>query len=80
MEGFQREADGSGGAEGMSMDYSAAIKALREKLLITQTELGEMLGVTFQTVNRWEKGHHKPAMKQKRRIRDLCMKNGIEMD
>ena len=62
------------------MDYSAAVKRIRARLLITQTELGKMLGVTFQTVNRWEKGHHEPTMKQKRNIRDLCLKNGIDVD
>lgn len=62
------------------MDYPEAIKAIRGELLITQTELAEMLGVTFQTVNRWEKGHHKPTMKQKRAIRDLCKKRKINWE
>ena len=62
------------------MDYQKAIKQLREALLITQTELADILGVTYQTVNRWEKGYHQPTMKQKRKIRDLCKRNGIEID
>ncbi len=62
------------------MDYSALVKRIRSELLVTQTELAEMLGVTFATVNRWEKGHHEPSIKQKRAIRDLCSKKKILLD
>ena len=33
------------------MTYSEAIKKLRHKLILTQTEFGELLGVSFATVN-----------------------------
>jgi putative transcriptional regulator len=39
--------------------------------------MADMLGVTFATVNRWENGKHEPSIKQKRAIRDLCIKYGI---
>ena len=45
------------------MDYAKLIKELREKLIISQSELAEMLGVSFSTVNRWEKGKHVPTIK-----------------
>lgn len=64
----------------MAMNYSEQIKAIRESLLVTQTELAEMLGVTFATVNRWEKGHHEPTIKQKRAIRELCRKHKIRWE
>ena len=57
------------------MDYTACLKVLREKLLISQTEMGEMLGVSFATVNRLEKGHHEPSLRTKRKIRDLYQNN-----
>jgi transcriptional regulator with XRE-family HTH domain len=60
------------------MDYSKALKDLREKLLVTQEELAEMLGVSFASVNRWENKRHEPTIKAKRKIRDLCRKNGIK--
>lgn len=60
------------------MNYPATIKALREKLLVTQTELAEMLGCTFASVNRWERGHHEPTYKMKRKIMELCKKNRIK--
>jgi transcriptional regulator with XRE-family HTH domain len=62
------------------MDYGAKLKELRMKLLITQTELADMLGVSFATVNRWENGHNEPTMRQKRAIRDLCRENGLEFN
>lgn len=62
------------------MNYSDQIKAIRESLLVTQTELAGMLGVTFATVNRWEKGHHIPTIKQKRALRELCKKKKIKWE
>ena len=62
------------------MDYPQLIKTLRGKLLVTQTELAEMLGCTFASVNRWERGHHEPTIKMKRKIVELCRKNKIKVD
>ena len=59
------------------MNYPALIKKIRNELLITQTELAEMLGVAFATVNRWERGHHEPTLRQKRALRDLCKRKRI---
>ena len=36
------------------MDWGKAIKELRNKLLITQTELANMVGVSFASINRYE--------------------------
>jgi len=51
------------------MSYSEQIKRIRADLIVTQTELAEMLGVASVTINRWERGHHEPSIKQKRAIR-----------
>lgn len=59
------------------MDYGKIIKRIRDTLLVTQVELAEMLGVSFATVNRWEKGHHEPTITQKRKIREFCHKHRI---
>jgi DNA-binding XRE family transcriptional regulator len=61
------------------MDYSKAIKALRDKLLLSQSEFAEKMGVSFATVNRWENNWHEPTYKAKRRIVGLCKKNKIDM-
>ena len=62
------------------MDYSNVTKRLREKLMISQKELADLLGVSFETVNRWENGHHQPTYKLKRKIKSLYQKNLIEGD
>ncbi|MBO5528541.1 MAG: helix-turn-helix transcriptional regulator [Bacilli bacterium] len=62
------------------MDYARLIKKIRNDLLLTQTEMAEKLGVAFATVNRWENGHNEPSMKIKRKLRDICRRNGIQME
>lgn len=62
------------------MCYAEAIKKLRNKLLLTQTEFAEMLGVTFGTVNRWEAGYYRPTMKMKRKLAPLFEKYNIEVE
>lgn len=59
------------------MEWGRSVKELREKALITQTELAEMLGVSFATINRYENGHHEPTMKVKRQLMKLFKKYGV---
>ena len=62
------------------MKYSVAIKKLRKKLLLTQNEFAELLGVTLVTVSRWESGKFEPTMRVKRQLRELFEKNNIEIE
>lgn len=62
------------------MNYSKLIKELREKLIFSQAELAELLGVSFASVNRWEMGHYEPTIKSKRKIVALCKKHRIKID
>ena len=62
------------------MNYSKAIKELRKKLLVSQTELAEMLGVSFQTVNRWETEKYEPTIKAKRKLKKLFEENSITLE
>lgn len=39
------------------MTYVEAVKTLRKKMLLTQMELAEKLGVAYISINRWGKGH-----------------------
>ena len=61
------------------MTYSEGIKLLRRKMLLTQIEFAEMLGVSFASVNRWENGEFDPTMKIKRKLAPLFKKYGIEV-
>ena len=63
----------------MDYNYQKLVMELRNKLVISQTELANMLGVSFASVNRWEKGHYEPTIKLKRKIIELCKKNEIEL-
>ena len=58
----------------LRMNYSEDLKKLREKMLLTQSEFGQLIGVSFETVNRWENGKHVPTMRAKRKINKLAEK------
>lgn len=62
------------------MDYAKLIKKLRNKLILSQTELASMLGVSFTTISRWEQGLHEPTIKMKRKIARLCKENKISLE
>lgn len=62
------------------MSYAEAVKKLRNVLILSQTEMAKLLGVSFQTVNRWERGTHKPTIKAKRKLAPYFKKYKIEVD
>lgn len=62
------------------MEYQKIIKALRLKLILSQQEFAELLGVSFTSVNRWENGKHEPTIKVKRKIIELCKENNIKFE
>ena len=61
------------------MDLAKKVKELRNKMFIIQMELGEMLGISLSTVNRWEMGMYEPTMKMKRRLNELFKENKINL-
>ncbi|MFA5449906.1 MAG: helix-turn-helix transcriptional regulator [Clostridia bacterium] len=61
------------------MTYSEAIKKLRTKMILTQTEFAALFNVTFGTVNRWESGKYEPTTKVKRKLQPYFEKHGIEV-
>ena len=62
------------------MNWSKIIKDLRNIMMLTQTELAEVLEVSFASINRWENGRYVQSIIIKRRIKDLCKKNNINLD
>lgn len=62
------------------MTYADAIKKLREKMILTQTEFATLLNVSFGTVNRWESGKYKPTTKLKRKLVPYFEKYGISVE
>ena len=62
------------------MDYKVMIKKLRNKMFLTQSEFAKELGVSIDSVARWETGENEPTMKVKRRLNDLFIKYSIETE
>lgn len=62
------------------MTYAEAIKKLRSKMLLTQIEFAQFLGVSFASINRWETGRFEPTMKIKRKLAPLFEEHGIEVE
>ena len=62
------------------MTYAEAIKRLRSKMLLTQMEFAQFLGVSFASINRWETGRFEPTMKIKRKLAPLFKEHGIEVE
>lgn len=56
-------------------DLPRKIKAIRQKLGLSQEELAQKLGVSFTSVNRWENGQTKPSKLARRQIDILCKKS-----
>jgi DNA-binding XRE family transcriptional regulator len=59
------------------MNYAVLIRQLREKMILSQTEFAELLGVSNVTVSRWETGKSFPTIKLKRKLNDLFLKYDI---
>lgn len=55
------------------------IKAIREQLMLTQSEFADLVGVTFQSISNWETGKSKPYAKHKRVIAKVCKEKGVRI-
>lgn len=62
------------------MNWAKNIKKLRDRMLVTQTELSTILGVSYVSINRWENGVHNPTMKAKRKLMELFKKYKINVE
>ena len=62
------------------MTYAEAIKKLRSKMLLTQMEFANYIGVSFASINRWETGRFEPTMKIKRKLAPLFKEYRLEVE
>lgn len=62
------------------MNYAELIKKLREKMFLSQSELGSLLGVSYVTISRWEQGKFEPTIKCKKKLHDLFVDAKIVED
>lgn len=64
----------------MKSNYSDSIIKLRVKLNVSQTELAKILGVSFSSINRWEKGKYNPTIIAKEKLKTLFKEHNIELE
>lgn len=48
------------------MEFSQAIRQIRQRSLLSQEEFAKRIGVSFTTVNRWEAGKSKNKGKRQK--------------
>lgn len=59
------------------MTFAEKVKQARDILHLSQEKLAAQLGISFSTVNRWEKGHAMPSYLAQEKFFSFCKKNGI---
>lgn len=61
-----------------SISWSSVIRELRQRLHLSQERLAQQLGVSFQTVNRWERGKVNPSPMATKLIKQILIELGKE--
>ncbi|MBP3631107.1 MAG: helix-turn-helix transcriptional regulator [Clostridia bacterium] len=59
------------------MTFADKVVIARKELGLSQERLAAKLGVSFSTVNRWEKGRAKPSYLALEKFEELCNENNI---
>lgn len=62
------------------MTFGERVKKARAQLGLSQEKFAAKLGVSFSSVNRWEKGHFQPGYLAQAQFETFCRENGIEFD
>lgn len=60
------------------MTFAEKVKFVRAKLLISQTELAKLVGVSFPTINRWESGKLEPTFLSEKKFEKFCINQKID--
>lgn len=58
-------------------NFPALVRALRQRLGLTQEQLAQQLGVSFSTVNVWENGKRAPLPFLRRRLLEMADEAGV---
>jgi len=61
------------------VDIPKLIKALRDKLDLTQEQFAQKVGVTFSTINNWEKGTRTPHPFLFQRLLEIAEEAGLKI-
>ena len=60
------------------MLFAEQVKYVRATLLVSQTELAKLLGVSFPTINRWETGKLEPTFLNRKKFELFCKDKKID--
>lgn len=60
------------------MNFKDKVIYVRKRLILSQQELADALGVNVATINRIERDAHKPSFKTEALFERFCKANGIE--
>lgn len=61
------------------MTFAEKMQTVRKQLFLSQEAIAKELGVSFATVNRWEKGKCEPSYKAQKAFNNLCEKHNIDV-
>lgn len=61
-------------------DFPALVRALRQRLGLTQEQLAQELGVSFSTVNVWENGKRAPLPFLRKRLLEMAKASGVQVE
>ncbi len=59
------------------MTFGEKVKTVRLKMFLSQEKFAKELGVSFATVNRWEKGVCEPNYDAQKAFAEFCQKNEL---
>ena len=62
------------------MNFSEGIKYIRKVAYLSQESFAKEIGVSFSTVNRWDRGKSKPNYAAMKKISAFCNANSIKVD
>lgn len=62
------------------MNFSASIKQIRKVTCLSQESFAKEIGVSFSTVNRWEREKSNPSYAAMKKIKAFCSANSIEVN
>ena len=60
------------------MNFSEVIREIRQECLLSQQSFADELGVSFSTVNRWEKSKAVPNYQTMKRLVTYCKQLNID--
>lgn len=65
---------------GVNRKSALRMRAIRQALGMTQRDYAYFLRVAVNTVSAWENGHTKPSGLAERAVRDLCAREGLDLN